>query len=100
MKGSLSFKCDTTTKGKRCPSSLVVAPTPRQHTIWGELQRRMIEAGLSLADQQDAVGIHSSALTNIGPILAVTSWENVLSALEHETIDDPEARNNEKGVNP
>lgn len=71
---------------------LVVAPSPRQHTIWAELQRRVFDSGLLLDGQQDAVGIHSSARTSIGPILAVTSWDNVLSALEHETIDDPEAR--------
>jgi hypothetical protein len=71
---------------------LVVAPAPRQHTLWAELQRRVIEAGLSLECPLDVVGIHSSARTSIGPILAVTSWENILSALEHETIDDPEAR--------
>ena len=52
----------------------------------------MFDSGLSLDGLQDAGGIHSSARTSIGPILAVTSWDNVLSALEHETIDDPEAR--------
>ncbi|MDB4430012.1 hypothetical protein N9283_04320 [Akkermansiaceae bacterium] len=71
---------------------LVVAPTPRLHTLWRELQRRVMDAGFSLDCPQDTVGIHSSARTSIGPILAVTSWDNILSALEHETIDDPEAR--------
>ena len=68
---------------------LLVAPAPRQHTLWSELQRRVIEAGFSLDYLQDAAGIHSSARTSIGPTLAVTSWENILSALEHETIDAP-----------
>ncbi|YCM44632.1 hypothetical protein V2O64_01175 [Verrucomicrobiaceae bacterium 227] len=68
---------------------LLVAPAPRQHTLWSELQRRVIEAGFSLDYLQDIAGIHSSARTSIGPTLAVTSWENILSALEHETMNAP-----------
>jgi hypothetical protein len=71
---------------------LVIAPAPRQHTLWSELQRRAIEAGLSLERLSDAAGFHSAAHTSIGPILAVTSWDSILSVLEQETIDDPEAR--------
>ena len=71
---------------------LVVAPIPRLHTLWSELQRRVIEAGFSLDCSQNAAGIHCAASTNIGPILAVTSWDSILSVLEHETINDPEAR--------
>ena len=75
------------------PSILfVVVPTPRQYTIWGELQRYVIAAGLSLDGLQNVVGLHFSARLSIGPILAVTSWDNVLSALEHETIEGSVAR--------
>ena len=71
---------------------LVVAPAARQHTLWRELQRRVTEAGLVLESQPEAAGIRYAARTSIGPILAITSWDNLLSILEHETSDDPEAR--------
>ena len=71
---------------------LVVAPAARQYTLWRELQRRVAEVGISLEGLPEAAGIQNSARTSIGPILAITSWDNILSVLEHETIDDPEAR--------
>jgi len=37
-------------------------------------------------------GIARSVRTDLGPILALTSWTNVISALEHETVDDPRTR--------
>jgi len=78
-----------------CPQPtvlLVVGPAARTHTLWRELTRRLLHAGISVSELDAAAGIARSARTQLGPILALTSWTNVLSALEHETVDDPIAR--------
>jgi len=71
---------------------LVVGPAARTHTLWRELTQRLIHAGISVSELDAAAGIARSARTQLGPILALTSWTSVLSALEHETVDDPNAR--------
>ncbi|HPC93830.1 MAG TPA: hypothetical protein PLU87_02735 [Sedimentisphaerales bacterium] len=78
-----------------CPQPtilLVVGPAARTHTLWRELTRRLLHAGISISERDAAAGIARSAVTQLGPILALTSWASVLSALEHETVDDPNAR--------
>jgi len=71
---------------------LVVGPAAREHTLWRELNRRLGDAGISLSKRDAASGISWSATTQIGPIIALTSWTRLLSVLEHETADDPGAR--------
>jgi hypothetical protein len=71
---------------------LVVAPHVRRHTLWAELQRRMSDAGITCEDNGDSAGIEYSARTSMGPMVALTSWDNILSLLEHESADDLEAR--------
>ena len=71
---------------------LVVAPHTRRHTLWAELQRRMNDAGITCEDNGDSAGIEYSASTSMGPMVALTSWDNILSLLEHESADDIEAR--------
>jgi hypothetical protein len=71
---------------------LVVAPEAREHTLWRELRRRLEEAEISETSEGTAAGILHSVATDIGPILAITSWTRLLSALELEVADDPSAR--------
>jgi hypothetical protein len=71
---------------------LVVAPVAREQTLWRELKRRLLDANISIFECDAAAGVVQSVTTQIGPILALTSWTNVLSVLEHETVDDPRAR--------
>jgi hypothetical protein len=73
---------------------LVVVPSERVGTVWRELSKRLAGAGISTTDKQTATGIVSYVTTNSGPILALTSWSNVLNFLEGETINDPEAKSN------
>lgn len=78
-----------------CPQPsilLVVAPAAREHTLWRELQRRLHENDIAFSEHGAAAGVFSSVATQLGPILALTSWANVLSALEHETVDEPSVR--------
>ena len=71
---------------------LVVAPEKRVHTLWRELKNRLKDAEISITDHNAAPGIVFSIKTEIGPILALTSWSRLLSTLELEVADDPGAR--------
>jgi hypothetical protein len=69
---------------------LVIAPAARQHTLWRELSRRLDEARISYSrlSPGPASGVAHAVATGRGPILALTSWTNVLLALDRETVDD------------
>ena len=71
---------------------LFVAPEARQHTLWRELNRRIKEANITTAEQESAAGIVCCTATQIGPILALTSWRRLLSILELEVADEPGTR--------
>lgn len=71
---------------------LVVAPAAREQTLWRELNRRLIAAGIVGPERGTVAGIAKSVDTQLGPILALTSWTSVLSVLEHETVDDLKTR--------
>ncbi len=71
---------------------LVVAPAAREQTLWRELSHRLLEAGISISERDAPAGVAYSVATQLGPMLAITSWTNVLSILEHEAVDDPGAR--------
>lgn len=71
---------------------LVIGPAARGQTLWRELSRRLLTAGIPVSQGDTAAGVAFSVATKLGPILALTSWTSVLSVLEHETIDDPGAR--------
>ncbi len=71
---------------------LVVAPAAREQTLWRQLSRRLLDAGISVSECDAAAGVARSVATQLGPILALTSWTNVLSVLEQEVVDDPSAR--------
>jgi hypothetical protein len=68
---------------------LVVVPAARQETVWRELLRRL-ENDKSGGTTKGKV---RSIATGIGPILALTSWGELLSAIDAELADDPQARN-------
>ena len=71
---------------------LVVVPETREQTLWRELSRRLENAGVSATNRETASGIVHAVTTKIGPILALTTWTKLLSALELEVADDPSAR--------
>ena len=71
---------------------LVVAPAAREHALWRELSRRLADAGISGSECDSPAGVSGMVRTELGPIIALTSWTNVLSVMEHEAVDDPAAR--------
>jgi hypothetical protein len=57
-----------------------------------ELIRELDKNKVSWLEQEAATGVSRLVSTQLGPMLALTSWANVLSMLEHEAVDDPSAR--------
>ncbi len=71
---------------------LMVAPAEREQTLWRDVSRRFESDGIKVANRDTAAGIVRSVKTELGPILALTSWAKLLSALELEAADDQSAR--------
>jgi hypothetical protein len=72
---------------------LMVVPAARQVTMWRELRRCIEDAKVSVTSSwDDTVGGVQLVATGIGPILALTSWEVLLSALKTELTDEPQAK--------
>src|SRR5579859_325233 len=68
---------------------LVVVPAAREETIWRELLRRLGDANVSVSSRDTSVGIVRSGDTALGPVLALMSWEKLLSTIEMELADEP-----------
>ena len=71
---------------------LVVVPDARKATLWRELNRRLGNPAMPPMTRDTGAGIVYSITTEIGPILALTSWTKLLSVLELEVADDQSAR--------
>jgi hypothetical protein len=71
---------------------LVIAPAAREQTLWRELIRRLDDVEIAVSEREAVAGVAVCGATQLGPMLALTSWTKVLSVLEHEVVDDPGAR--------
>jgi len=72
---------------------LVVVPVAREQTMWRELKHRLLEEKIIFTDLEiDPGSLINCANTDIGPILALTTWNRLLSVLELEVADEPSAR--------
>jgi hypothetical protein len=84
---------DQLTKCTQPAVLLVVVPEVREETMWGELNRRLITGSISATNMAATSScIVRSIKTEKGPILTLTSWTRLLSALEDEILDDPSAK--------
>jgi len=74
---------------------LVVVPAKRMETLWRELKQRLHNAGISAQGPETSSSTADtySFATQLGPILAVSSWKKVLETLDRETEEDRRARN-------
>lgn len=68
---------------------LFVVPEKREETVWWELKRRVGPGGFDASPRDCPAGIAHVAKTAIGPTLALTSWEAVLSAMRGRLTGDP-----------
>jgi hypothetical protein len=71
---------------------LVVAPAAREHTLWRELKRRMESAGIQFKERDYSAGEIFTAETDLGPKVALTSWNKVLSMMEVEALSDTQTK--------
>lgn len=67
---------------------LVVVPTAREQSIWRELIARLNSEGIVATNLDSPSGIVFSAATDLGPTIALTSWNKLLSSLELEASED------------
>ena len=67
---------------------LVVVPAAREETIWRELLRRLRDANISVSSRDTSAAIVRSGETALGPVLALMSWEKLLSTIEMELADE------------
>jgi hypothetical protein len=66
---------------------LVVVPAARLETVWRELKRRIAGANVLTSSRDASVNVPYAVVADSGPILAITSWAKVLSAVEAELAD-------------
>jgi hypothetical protein len=85
--------------GKPDPAVLlVVVPESRLETVWQQFGHRLADAGLSRSLLNQLAGVSRAEAIDFGsalankPILAVTSWAKLLSAIEAELTDEPHSR--------
>jgi hypothetical protein len=72
---------------------LIIVPVARVQTIWRELINRLEESNISSSERDAPAGLAFSSKTELGPILALTSWSKILSVMELEAEDDRKAMN-------
>jgi hypothetical protein len=72
---------------------LVVVPAARLETVWRELKKKLAEANVSTSNRNPSAKVPYVVAADSGPLLAITSWANVLSAIEVEIRDEPQQTN-------
>jgi hypothetical protein len=72
---------------------LFIVPNAREQTIIHELNQRIDESGISTSEIEiTSRSVVNSAITDLGPILAITSWSRLFSILEPELVEEPAAQ--------
>ena len=69
---------------------LFIAPREREDSLWRELMRRLDAEGVGVEPLEKAAGVARAAKTQIGPVIALTSWDSLLSLIELAIAGDPE----------
>jgi hypothetical protein len=72
---------------------LMVVPAVRQESAWREMLKRLTEATIGYEDKKPTADIPRLVKTNLGPLLAITSWSKLLQSVDDELADEPQARN-------
>ncbi len=70
---------------------LMVVPAARRETVWREVARRLSEAEISAGEHPSSGGARRALTTSLGPLLALTTWDDVLTAIEGELSEEPQA---------
>lgn len=68
---------------------LIIAPAKRQQPLLRMLRQRLDTDGSGYSERQSTADVIWCVAMRDGPLLALTSWDRVLAALE-EAVDDPD----------
>lgn len=71
---------------------VVVVPEARAPTVWSELERRLVAAGVAPNALATPAGFVALAQTELGPRLALTTWAKVLTCLSYAVADDAQGK--------
>lgn len=72
---------------------LFIVPSAREQMIIRELHLRLDEAKISRKNNElTSSSLVSSVTTDLGPVLAITSWDRLLSLLDLEMIEDSNSK--------
>lgn len=67
---------------------LFVCPLAREQTLWHEVKHRISSRGNTVAELPGKPSMPFIAQTDLGPLIGLTSWGRLISALEHDSIND------------
>ena len=72
---------------------LMVVPEARLETVWRVMLKRTQDADISISDKQVGNTIYRAADTDMGPVLAITSWEKLLDTINSKLSEGSKSRN-------
>ena len=72
---------------------LMVVPAAREDSAWREMLKRLKESAIEYEAQKPTADIPMLVKTELGPLLALTSWTKLLRSIDDELADEPQARN-------
>ena len=72
---------------------LVVVPTAREDSAWREMLKRLTESAIGYELQKPTADIPMLVKSDLGPLLALTSWTKMLRSIDDELADEPQTRN-------
>ncbi len=72
---------------------LVVVPAAREDSAWREMLKRLKESAIDYETENPTADIPMLVKTELGPLLALTSWTKLLRSIDDELADEPQARN-------
>ena len=71
---------------------LFVVPEQREVTLWRELSRRLEANRISTVAQPRTGDVAQWGITSLGPVLALTTWSRLISALERPCAEQEQAK--------
>jgi hypothetical protein len=72
---------------------LMVVPDARQESAWRELLIRLKESEVAYLNQKHTANIPRIVHTDLGPVLALTTWSKLLQSIDDDLADEQQARN-------
>jgi len=72
---------------------LMVVPEARLEAVWREMLKRIQDADIPISVKQVGDTIYRAADTDMGPVLAITSWEKLLDTINSKLSEGSKSKN-------